>query len=187
MTNATPTTATAAVIAALSLLISSGLLGAVFVYFRRLVEARIGATHTALALAITGEAVRAAEQLGRVHGLDPQAKYREAADRAAALLSAHGIVLSVDQMQTFVEGAVTQIKQANGAPMPGVVLTGENATVNAAPPVPVGPSPEQIIAAITTAVATVFPQAAPPVTSGQIDIPITVAAVGSLGMPTPTP
>jgi len=161
MINATPTTATAAVIAALSLLISSGLLGAVFVYFRRLVDARIGATHTAQAIAITGEAVRAAEQIGRVHGLDPQAKYSEAANRATSFLAQHGIVLSDQQLRTLIEGAVTQIKQANGAPMPGVVLTGDSPTVNTTPPVPVGPTAEQTIAAIAAAVGALFPQAAP--------------------------
>lgn len=166
MTNAAPTTATAAVIAALSLLLSSGLLGALFVYFRRLVEARIGATRTAQAIAITGEAVRAAEQIGRIHGLDPQTKYREAARRADAFLIQHGIALGPDQLRTLIESAVTQIKQANAAaPMPGVVMTGENPTVNAptvAPPVPVGPSPEQLIAAITTAIGAVFPVAPSP-------------------------
>jgi len=184
MTNATPTTATAAVIAALSLLISSGLLGAVFVYFRRLVDARIGATHTAQAIAITGEAVRAAEQIGRTHGLDPQAKYREATERAVALLREHGITLSADQMRTFIEGAVTQIKQANGAPMPGVVLTGDSPTVNAASPVPSGPSPEQIIAAITTAIAAVYPAgggAAPVVDAAPVEQPVG-AAVVSVGV-----
>ncbi len=162
MTNISPTTATAALIAAVSLLISSGLLGALFVYFRRLVEARIGVTHTTEAIAITGEAVRAAEQIGRTHGLDAKAKYSEAANRAASFLGEHGIVLSDQQLRTLIEGAVTQIKQANAAAtMPGVVATGENATVNAAPPVPSGPTAEQTIAAIAAAVGALFPQAAP--------------------------
>lgn len=166
MTNTGTSTATAAVIGALSLLLSSGLLGAMFVYFRRLVEARIGATHTAQAIAVTGEAVRAAEQIGRTHGLDADAKYREAATRAASFLSDHGIALGDQQLRTLIEGAVTQIKQANAAaPMPGVVMTGENPTVNAptvAPPVPVGPSPEQLIAAITTAIGAVYPAVGEP-------------------------
>jgi len=190
MTNATPTTATAAVIAALSLLLSSGLLGAVLVYFRRLVEARIGATHTAQAIAITGEAVRAAEQIGRTHGLDPQAKYSEAANRATAFLGEHGIVLSDQQLRTLIEGAVTQIKQPNGAPMPGVVLTGDNPQVNAAPPVPSGPTAEQTIAAIAAAVGALFPQSGP----GPQAAPVDVVAPVSEAMPvvvtssaTPTP
>ncbi len=161
-TTTTTTGASALIIMALSALLSSGLLGAVFVYFRRLVEARIGAEHTTQAIAITGEAVRAAEQIGRTHGLDPDAKYREAATRAASFLADHGIALGDQQLRTLIEGAVTQLKQASAAaPMPGVVLTGDSPTVNAAPPVPSGPSPEQIIAAITTALAGVWTVAAP--------------------------
>lgn len=193
MTNATPTTATAAVIAALSLLLSSGLLGAIFVYFRRLVEARIGATHTAQAIAITGEAVRAAEQIGRTHGLDAKAKYSEAANRAAAFLGEHGIVLSDQQLRTLIEGAVTQIKQANAAaPMPGVVLTGENATVVAAPPVPPGPTADQTIAAIAAAVGALFPQSGPGPQAAPVDVvaPVSEAmpvVVTSSATPQPVP
>ncbi len=161
MTAATTSTATAAVIAALSLLISSGLLGTLCVYFRRLVEAKIGAEHTAQAIAVTGEAVRAAEQIGRTHGLDPQTKYMEAATRARSFLAEHGIDIGDGELRTLIEGAVTQIKQANAAASagPGVVLTGDNPQVNnalPAPPVPSGPSPEQVIAAITTALAGVW-------------------------------
>lgn len=180
MTNATPTTATAAVIGAFSLLLSSGLLGAIFVYFRRLVEARIGVTHTAEAIAITGEAVRAAEQIGRTHGLDPQAKYSEAANRATSFLGQHGIVLSDQQLRTLIEGAVTQIKQSAAAgTMPGVVLTGDNPQVNAAPPVPVGPTAEQTIAAIAAAVGALFPQSGP----GPQAAPVDVVAPVSEAMP----
>jgi len=187
MTNATPTTATAAVIAALSLLLSSGLLGTVLVYFRRLVEARIGATHTAQAIAITGEAVRAAEQIGRTHGLDPQAKYSEAANRATSFLAQHGIALSDQQLRTLIEGAVTQIKQANGAPMPGVVLTGDNPQVNAAPPVPSGPTAEQTIAAIAAAVGALFPQSGPGPQSGPAPQSAPVEGVAPVSAATPVP
>ncbi len=165
MDNATTTTAGAAIIAALSLLLSSGLLGAVFVYFRRLVEARIGAIRTTQAIAITGESVRAAEQLGKTLGFDPHTKYQEAADRASMILGEHGIILSAEQMRTYIEGAVTQVKQAaNAAPVPAVVLTGDSPTVNAAPPappVPVGPTAEQAIAAIVATVGALFPSSAP--------------------------
>jgi len=188
MTNATPTTATAAVIGALSLLLSSGLLGAVLVYFRRLVEARIGATHTAQAIAITGEAVRAAEQIGRTHGLDPQAKYSEAANRATSFLAQHGIVLSDQQLRTLIEGAVTQIRQANAAaPLPGVLLTGENATVNAVPPVPSGPTAEQTIAAIVAAVGALFPQSGPGPQSGPAPQSAPVEVVAPVSAATPVP
>ncbi len=188
MTNATPTTATAAVIGALSLLLSSGLLGAVLVYFRRLVEARIGATHTAQAIAITGEAVRAAEQIGRTHGLDPQAKYSEAANRATAFLGEHGIVLSDQQLRTLIEGAVTQIRQANAATtMPGVVATGDNPQVNAAPPVPSGPTAEQTIAAIAAAVGALFPQSGPGPQSGPAPQSAPVEGVAPVSAATPVP
>ena len=152
----------ALVIAAVSSPIFLTILGALALWFRQWVTVRIGATQTAQAIAITGEAVRAAEQIGRTHGLDPEAKYLEARSRTVAFLGEHGIVLSDQQLRTLIEGAVTQIKQANGAaPMPGVVLTGENATVNAAPPVPSGPTAEQTIAAIAAAVGALFPQSAP--------------------------
>ena len=180
----------ALVIAAISSPIFLGILGAAALWFRQWVDARIGATHTAQAIAITGEAVRAAEQIGRTHGLDPQAKYSEAANRATSFLAQHGIALSDNQLRTLIEGAVTQIKQANGAPMPGVVLTGDSPTVNAAPPVPSGPTAEQTIAAIVAAVGALFPQSGP----GPQVAPVDVVAPVSEAMPvvvassaTPTP
>ncbi len=158
-TTTTNTGAGALIIMALSALISSGLLGAAFLALRRFLDSKIGVDNTRLAVQVVGEAVKAAEQIGKVHGYDAEAKYRIATERAATFLDDHGIYVGPDQMRTLVEGAVTQIKQANAASaMPGVVLTGDSPTVNAAPPVPSGPSPEQIIAAITTAIGAVYPQ-----------------------------
>lgn len=165
-TTTTGTGAGALIIMALSALISSGLLGAGFLALRRFLDSKIGVDNTRLAVQVVGEAVKAAEQIGRVHGLDPQAKYLEASRRSRDFLAQHGIDIGDQQLRTLIEGAVTQIKQADAAAtMPGVVATGDSPTINAAPPAPVvppGPTPEQIIAAITTAVAAVYPQPATP-------------------------
>lgn len=162
-TTTTNTGAGALIIMALSALLSSGLLGAAFLALRRFLDSKIGVDNARLAVQVVGESVKAAEQIGTIHGLDPQTKYLEASRRSRDFLAQHGIDIGDQQLRTLIEGAVTQIKQANAAaPMPGVVLTGDSPTVNAAPPVPSGPSPEQIIAAITTAIGAVFPVAPSP-------------------------
>ncbi len=173
---------------ALSSPVFLALLGAIVVYFHKIVEARIGALHTTQAIAITGEAVRAAEELGRTHGLDGAQKYREAADRSAAYLNDHGIALSGEQLRTLIQGAVQTVRQANAAANagPGVVLIGDSPTIVTAPPVPSGPSPEQVIAAITTALAGVYPgtpQAAP---TPAPPVPVAAIAVQTVPLAAPT-
>jgi hypothetical protein len=177
MDTTTSTGAGALLVMALSALISSGLLGAVFVYFRRLVETRIGAQHTATAIAVVGEAVRAAEQIGKTHGLDAGAKYAQALARSSDFLAAHGIALDSKEMQTLIEGAVAQLRIAQDAQaVPGVVVTGDSPQVTTAPPPPPGPTAEQAISAITSAVAALFPQSAAPLSPVVSADPVAVAA-----------
>jgi len=191
-TTTTNTGAGALIVMALSALISSGLLGAAFLALRRYLDGKIGVDNTRLAVQVVGEAVKAAEQIGKVHGLDPQTKYLEASRRSRDILAQHGIAIGDQQMRTLVEGAVTQIKQADqaGQSLPGVVLTGDSPTVNAAPPVPSGPSPEQLIAAITTAIGAVFPVAPQPapvqaVLSAEA-VPVAASAVQTVPLGAPT-